>query len=108
MSDLIKIDPNWPQWKKDEAEAVNAKKVAMAEAKARPPQTSGPQGPSDLQLSRQRREAEAKAAEVERAAAAASSSKGSETLGGKARDRAKSMDEFLERAQTGQSTDSNN
>jgi hypothetical protein len=114
MSDapvLIEIDEDWPQWRKDEAKAINDAKIRMHEAKSRPNQSSGNQGPSDLELRRQRREAEARRIAAEEASKAAEADKGSTSVKGKIRNRAQGIDDVLNEAETGrrkdnQSTDS--
>ena len=115
MADPIKIDPNWPEWRKEEARAVNARRAQMdAAAKAqaaKPPQSGGPQGPSDLQLRKIRRENEARQrAEAEAERQRQRASEGSESVGGRARDRSETTDALIDEMVSGkrdnQSTDS--
>lgn len=118
MSDgpeLIPIDPNWPQWRKDEVEGANAIRIQQWDArkrqKERPPQSSGPQGPSDLEKRRMRREAEARRqADAEAEAARARNSGSRRQDDAKARNRARDIDAAIDEALTGrqregQSTD---
>ena len=97
MADEIEINPDWPQWRIDEAEAVNAAAARLKAAKARQataPQSSARQGPSDLELRRMRREAEAKQVAAKKAADEKKSS--TNRIEGKARNRKEGIDALLD------------
>jgi hypothetical protein len=100
----IVIDPDWPEWKKEEARAVNARVDALAAAKAKPSQSGGPQGPSDFARKRAIRRAGAAKRAARRKAAQPAIDK---ALNADFSPRDKVM-EFVDRAQSGQSTDSAN